>query len=288
MTNPTYLYFPGCKINRFLPQYGASTRAVLAELNIALDETELNCCGYPMRHENFSAAITAAARNLAIAAAKGLPLMTPCKCCYGSLKHADHWMRNDADLREQVNTVLAAEGLAWQEDTPIHHLLNILDEDVGVERLQDLARHPLNGLKVAASYGCHALRPGNITQFDNPLSPNLFERLIDATGATAVEWPLRLDCCGRPLWEKNNRFSLELMHSKIADARQSGAQIMATACTYCQMQFDTVQADHARDEEQLLPALLYTQLLGTAMGMPPDALGMSASRIPWAPDHRSS
>jgi len=283
MTSQKYLYFPGCKINRFLPQYDKSTRAVLSELNITLDETELTCCGYPVRHENFAAAMTAAARNLAVAAAKGLPLMTPCKCCYGNLKHADHWMRKDADLRQQVNAVLAREGLSWREDISIRHLLNILDEDVGLERLQDRIAYPLSGLKVAASYGCHALRPGNITHFDNPLSPTIFQRLITVTGATAVEWPMSLECCGRPLWKKNDRFSLALMTGKIEDARQSGAEVLATACTYCQMQFDTVQADHTPPKSRLLPALLYTQLLGSAMGLSSDALGLPDNRIPWSP-----
>lgn len=281
MAQKTYLYFPGCKMNRFLPQYSASTRAVLSELDIALDETELNCCGYPVRHENFAAAMTAAARNLAVAARKNLPLMTPCKCCYGNLKHADHWMRIDVDLRTQVNAVLAEEGLAWEDNIPIVHLLNMLDTDIGTKRLRTYISHPLEGLDVAASYGCHALRPGNITQFDNPLSPTVFERLIAATGATPMDWPLRLECCGRPLWKKNNRFSLELMNTKIEDARQSGAQILITACTYCQLQFDDVQADHAGNDTTQLPAVLYTQLLGTAMGLSPDDLGISTNRIPW-------
>ncbi|MGD9187656.1 MAG: heterodisulfide reductase-related iron-sulfur binding cluster, partial [Desulfobacteraceae bacterium] len=61
---------------------------------------------------------------------------------------------------------------------------------------------PLTNLRVAAHYGCHALRPANITGFDNPLTPTIFERLIEATGASIADWPLRLDCCGHPLWKK--------------------------------------------------------------------------------------
>jgi len=71
------------------------------------------------------------------------------------------------------------------------------------------------------------------------------------------------------------------MAGKIEDARQSGAEVLVTACTYCQMQFDTVQADHARQNSPLLPALLYTQLLGTAMGLSADTLGLTDNRIPW-------
>lgn len=283
MAAETFLYFPGCKIDRFVPQYGVSTRAVMTQLGITLDETELNCCGYPVRHESFTASILAAARNLAIAAAKGLPLMTPCKCCYGNLKHADYWMRRDSHLRRQVNAILAKEGLAWQKEIHIRHLLTVLDETVGHQRLQEAVIRPLTGVRVAAHYGCHALRPGNITHFDNPLSPTIFERLVAVTGAIAVQWPLRLECCGHPLWEKNNRLSLALMTEKLNDARQSGAQILTTACTYCQMQFDTIQAGHANDAAQRLPAVLFTQLLGRAMGLPDEILGLADNRIRWTP-----
>ncbi len=284
MTLPTYLYFPGCKINRFLPQYGVSTRAVMAELGIALDEAELNCCGYPVRHENFTAATVAGARNLAIAAAKGMPLMTPCKCCYGSLKHTDYWMRRDSGLRHHVNAILGEEGLEWTDDIVIHHLLTVLDEVVGAKQVRARIERPLNGVRVAAHYGCHALRPGNITQFDNPLSPTLFERLVELTGASAVEWPLRLECCGHPLWQKNNRFSLSLMTGKLEDASQAGADLLTTACTYCQMQFDSVQADHVSEGGALVPAVLFTQLLGTAMGLSDELLGLKENRIPWTLD----
>lgn len=284
MNCETYLYFPGCKLNRFLPQYDISVRAVMGALGIALDESELSCCGYTVRHENFVAAVAAASRNLAIAAAKRLPLMTPCKCCFGSMKHADHWMRKDSGLREKVNTLLADEGLVWQADIPVYHLLTVLDENVGIRQLQAHVTRPLDGLKVAAHYGCHALRPGNVTQFDNPLAPTIFERLVAVTGADAVSWALRLECCGHPLWEKNNRFSLALMENKLADARQSGAQVITTACTYCQMQFDDIQAEQISESYKRLPAVLYTQLLGTAMGLTPADLGLTNNRIQWLPD----
>ena len=236
MTVRSYLYFPGCKMDRFLPQYGRATLAVLAVLGIEIEQIELTCCGYPVRHENFLAAMTAAARNLALAAVMGRPLLTPCKCCYGNLKQADHWLHQKSDLRQQVNGLLKKEGLAWRPGIPIRHLLTALRDDVGLGTLKGHVRQPLVGLKAAAHYGCHALRPAGITQFDNPLAPTIFEQLISATGATAVEWPLRLECCGHPLWEKDNRFSLALMQNKLSDARQSGAQVMVTACTYRQMQ----------------------------------------------------
>jgi heterodisulfide reductase subunit B len=275
MIPTTYLYFPGCKISPFLPQYDTATRAVLSAFDIRLDHTELNCCGYPVRHQNLAASVLAAARNLAIADRAGLPLLTPCQCCFGNLKQAAYWLGENDELRRFVNNQLDAEGLRWHQDIPVRHLLSVLAEDIGIEAIRPRVKRPLKGVYVAAHYGCHALRPGHVMQLDNPLAPTLFENLIAALGATPVDWPLRLECCGHPVWEKNPTLSLKLMARKLEDARAAGAQILATACTYCQIQFETVRAAHPEEDDTPLPAQLYPQLLGIALGMPSDALGLA-------------
>ncbi len=275
MQTRRYLYFPGCKLEPFLPRYDRSTRRVMAALDVELVERELNCCGYPVRDQDPVASVLAAARNLALAAREGLALMTPCQCCYGQLKHADHWLRQREDLRRYVNATLKEEGLIWKAGTGAFHLLQILATEIGPEAIRPRIRHPLKGLNIAAHYGCHALRPGHVTQFDNPLAPTLFEKLVDVTGATAVPWPLRLECCGHPLRGKNEDLATKLMQRKIEDACQAGAQVLATACTYCQMQFGAASsvAEGHKADGPFLPAVLYTQLLGRAMGLPEDEPG---------------
>ena len=276
-----YLYFPGCQINTQLPQYDRSLRAIMAQLDVALDDREMNCCGYPVRHQDLTASVLAAARNLAVAARKGLALMTPCQCCYGNLKHADYWLRQRPQLRHDVNAILKREGLAWTEGVRVHHLLSVLTNEIGLPSIRKRIAQPLSGLRIAAHYGCHALRPGPVVRFDNPLAPSLFEKLLQAAGATTVDWSLRLECCGHPQWGKNDRLSLALMKRKIEDAHQAGAQLLATACTYCQMQFDAVRADQGRENRVGvdLPAVLCTQLLGRAMGLADEQLGIEANRI---------
>jgi len=276
MAPTTYLYFPGCKITPFLPQYDTATRAVLNAFAIRLDDTELNCCGYPVRHQNLAASVLAAARNLAIADRQGLALLTPCQCCFGNLKQAAYWLSENAELRRFVNAQLDTEGLHWHEHIPVRHLLSVLAEDIGIDAIRTRVVHPLEGVSVAAHYGCHALRPGHVVQLDNPLAPTIFENLITAIGATPVDWPLRLECCGHPVWDKNPTLSLKLMARKLEDARAAGAQVLATACTYCQIQFETVRSAHPVKDNTPLPARLYPQLLGQALGLPPDVLGLAS------------
>lgn len=270
MSDLRYLYFPGCKLTPLLPLYDRATRDLLALFNISLESMELNCCGYPVRHVDFTAAMLCGARVLAVAAQKGLPVLTPCKCCYGNLKHADYWMRRNDELRRRVNGLLEQEGLVWSKGVVVRHLLNALVEDVGIERIGARVTRPLNGLPVAAHYGCHALRPAEVTQFDNPLAPTIFEKLLAATGAEPVDWPLRLDCCGHPLREKNDHLASMLMHRKRIDADAAGARILVTACTYCQLQFESVEKKNSSNSQNSvdLPAVLVSQVLGYAMGLP--------------------
>jgi heterodisulfide reductase subunit B len=222
-----------------------------------------------------------AARNLALAGQRGLDILTPCKCCYGSLRHADHWLRKNPALRQEINDALRAEGLEWGEGIRIRHLLSVLAQEVGLEAIGERVKKRYKGLKIAAHYGCHALRPSQVVDFDDPLAPTLFESLVEVTGAESVDWQRRLECCGNPLWGKNDALSLDLMGKKMADAGKAGADYLCTACTYCQMQFDTVQ-DEAWSQERKaegVAAILYPQLLGLSMGFSEEALGLDHNKI---------
>jgi heterodisulfide reductase subunit B len=278
------LYFPGCKLEPDLPAYDWATRAVLDALAVQLVDDELNCCGYPVRHQNFAAFLLSAARNLALAEARGLDILTPCKCCFGSFKHALHWLRLKPALGREINQHLAKEGLRWEDRSEVIHLLSLLHRKVGGEALKARVTAPLTGIRVAPHYGCHALRPVAVTGFDNPTAPRIFEDLVTATGATPVPWSRRTECCGNPLREKNLRISLALMERKLASAREAGADYLCSACTYCQLQFDGLRRHHPEADPTLGPdsvaAILYPQLLGLAMGLGPERLGLTPETMP--------
>jgi heterodisulfide reductase subunit B len=269
-----YLFFPGCRIPYYLKEYGSSSRAVLRLLGIDLIDIELNCCGYPIRHQNYASAILCAARNFALAQKIGLNILTPCKCCFGNLKRAEHELMEDGSLREFINRELEKEGLFWEKGIQVQHILSVLYHDIGIEAIKTRIKKPASGLKVAAHYGCHALRPSNVMQFDNPFNPTVFEELVRVTGADAIDWERRLECCGNPLWGKNNSLSIQLMRKKLEDALYAGADCICTACTYCQMQFVTIRHEALKgdDLEKKIPAILYTQLLGRSLGIEDSAL----------------
>ncbi len=277
-----FALFHGCNIPARVEQYADATAAVCARLGIELVEmTAFNCCGYPARNTDHRAYVLSAAKNLAVAEQSGLDMLVMCKCCYGSLKKAEYFLNQDPELTADINHILARENLGYGNKTRVKHLLSVLYHDVGLERLKDEISKAYSGLQIAVSYGCHALRPSNVTAFDDPVSPKIFDELVETTGAFSVAWTRKLDCCGAPLTGINDQLAMDMAQKKIDSAREAGAQFICTACPYTQLQFDGVQMRlnaQSNDGKPLAP-ILYPQLLGLSMGIDEKTLGISKNEI---------
>jgi heterodisulfide reductase subunit B len=271
-----------CPTPTMLKQYELSANAVLQKLGIeAVDIKEFSCCGYPIKNFNFKAYVLASARNLALSERENLDLLTVCNCCYGSLKHVDHLMKDEASLRNEINLTLEKEGLQYEGDIGPKHFLQVLYDDIGIETIRDMVVSPFDGLKIATHYGCHLLRPREVVQFDNPFSPTKLDQLVEITGAKSVDWLTKLECCGSPLWGVNDELSLDLTENKLKNAKQGGADYLCVVCTYCQLQFDRVQniLISQRSAEYQLPSILYTQLLGLSLGIDGETLGLAENQV---------
>jgi heterodisulfide reductase subunit B len=277
-----FAIFLGCNIPIRLKQYETASRAVLEALGVRLvDIREFNCCGYPLRNIDLKAFVLSSARNLALAEKENLNMLVLCKCGYGTFRMADHLMKENAKLREEVNAILGKEGLRYEGETQIKHLLSVLFNDVGTEAIRERIARPYENLRVATHYGCHALRPSGIVEFDDPLAPTIFDQLVEATGAESVEWSMKLECCGAPLLGTNDELSWKFTEKKLADAKRAGAHYLATGCPFCQIQFDTMQQtnESERGTNHHVPAILYPQLLGLCMGIDKAILGLHNAEI---------
>jgi heterodisulfide reductase subunit B len=273
--------FLGCNIPARVPQYEVSARAVLGRLEVdVVDVREFNCCGYPLRNMDLKAYLLFSARNLALAEKKELPVMTLCQCCFGSLKKADHLLKTNSDLREEMNGYLKKEGLSFQGKIEVKHLLTVLHKDIGISRLKEKISSGFKNLKIATHYGCHVLRPSDVMQFDNPVAPVLFDQLVTITGAKSVDWPLKLECCGAPVRGVNDRLSMDLTEKKLNSGKAAGADYLCVACPWCHLQFDSVQRTitQKQNTNHPLTSVVFPQLLGLAMGISKDALGMDQNQ----------
>ena len=210
-----------CVTSVYLKQYETSTDAVLKTLGVGIvDIKKFNCCGYPLKNFDSKAYILSSARNLALAKEKGLDIMTLCNCCYGNLKHVNHLLNEDSSLKDDISATLNKEGLVYDCNVEIKHVIEIIYRDIGIEHVRELINRKLDGLKIAIHYGCHILRPRQLVQFNEPGTIFIFDQLIEATGADIISWPAQSDCCGSPMLGIDDELSMDLTHKKMKDARQ--------------------------------------------------------------------
>ncbi len=271
-----YLYYPGCSLTASAREYDLATRAVMAAAGVKLTEIDgWTCCGAsaaaPISH---LLSLSLSARNLALAeqAADEGQVLVPCSACYLNLKKAHDALRNNAESRASINEALAAVDLTATGSVRVRHLLDVLAKDLGAQHLAPLMKRSLSGLTVAAYYGCQCLRP--YQEFDDPERPVSIEPLIEATGAAVHAWEMGGRCCGASLVSTQPEAGLKRVCAILKAAR--GADLIVTVCPMCQMNLDAWQAKASRmaGEDLSITVLYLPQLLGLAMGLDRDELGL--------------
>jgi len=256
---------------------------VLKELGVELVDIDLfSCCGpVPLRSISFEMFLTVGARNLALAEAEGLDIMCLCSGCYSTLTDVNHHLKENSELRAAINKRLEPLGMTYQGGIQVRHFLKVLHQDVGLASIKERVVRTYNGLQIATHYGCHTLRPSKVMQFDASSPPTLFDDLVEATGAKSIYWGAKWQCCGGPLLGVNENLAMDLCENKLSDAKAWKADFLCTACPFCQVEFDTIQGKIAADRDRTydIPSILYPQLLGLAMDLDRDLLGMDGNRL---------
>ncbi|RJR28171.1 MAG: disulfide reductase [Candidatus Latescibacterota bacterium] len=271
-----YTYYPGCSVNATANIYQDSIDAIAPALGLELEELEdWNCCGataYMSVQELMSFAISA--RNLALAEPLHRDVVTPCSACYTVLNKTNRYFAEYPDLRKKIGQALEAGGLSYSGNVRVRHLLDVVCSDVGCEKIRSLVVKKLSGLKVAPYYGCQIVRPE--TDFDDPDDPVKMNKLIETLGAENVDYRMKTACCGASLMGTQEELAMRLCRNLLLDAERRGAHCLVTICPLCQMNLDVYQGKvNALFKTKFnLPVLYFTQLIGIALGMPPEKLGL--------------
>ena len=277
-----YLLFLGCVIPYRVSSYEISTRKILDKLGAELAEMpDFTCCGFPLDPVNHEMMLTLAARNLSLAEQQNLNIMTLCNGCFGVLNHVNKELKEDKKLKARVNEYLKEIGREFKGTTTVKHLIHVLSEDIGFERIRESVKKPLNPLKVAVHTGCHVMRPAKYVGSDDPENPTLLKKLVRVTGAECLDYIDENECCGNPIIGVNSQIPLQLARHKLNNIKAVGAQALITVCPFCHMMYDLHQPriERAFNEKFGIPVLHYPQLLGLAMGMTPDELALKDLRV---------
>lgn len=282
MTESKYLLFLGCAIPYRLSSYEISTRKVLNKLGVELVEMpEFNCCGFPLDPVNHDMMLTLAARNLCLAEQQNLNIMTLCNGCFGILNHVNKELKEDKKVKEKVNGYLKEIGMEFKGTVTVRHLIHVLAEDVGFEKIKEAVQKPLSQLRVVQHSGCHVVRPAKYIGFEDPENPTTLKKLIQVTGAKCLDYMDETECCGAPIVGVNEKIPLQLAREKLDHIKAVGAQAMITCCPYCHIMYDLNQAriERAFNEKFGIPVLHYPQLLGLSMGIAPEELALKELRV---------
>ncbi|MCK4320657.1 CoB--CoM heterodisulfide reductase iron-sulfur subunit B family protein [Candidatus Bathyarchaeota archaeon] len=282
MTDLKYLFFLGCVIPYRLPSYEVSARKVLSKLGVELVEMpEFNCCGFPLDPVNHDMMLTFAARNLCLAEQQNLNIMTLCNGCFGILNHVNKELKEDKKVKEKVNGYLKEIGMEFKGTVTVKHLIHVLAEDVGFEKIKETVQKPLSQLRVAQHTGCHVVRPAKYIGFEDPENPTTLKKLIQVTGAKCLDYMDETECCGAPILGVNEKIPLQLAREKLDHIKDVGAQAMITCCPYCHIMYDLNQPriERAFNEKFGIPVLHYPQLLGLSMSIAPEELALKDLRV---------
>lgn len=275
MSETRYALFLGCTVPVRGFRYELSARKVLDVLGVKItDVRDFACCGYPVEGVHHLTSIALAARNLAIAEAEGLDVMTLCSACTGHMAKTAKHLSGETGSEELaiINEKLKDFDLEYKGKTKVRHFARVLLEDVGIEKIRDAVVRPLEGLKIAPHYGCHYIKPSNVFEgFDDPIHPTSLDRLIEATGATSVNYEDKLQCCGGGILAMGEETPMKMVQRKLEHIKAAGADAMTLLCPFCNIMYDEFQPtiETKFEKEYKIPSLFYSQLLGLAMGLDP-------------------
>jgi succinate dehydrogenase / fumarate reductase cytochrome b subunit len=282
-TSLRYAYFPGCVAQGACRELHQSTQVLARSLEIELIELKkASCCGSgTFKEDSQFLEDTVNARNIALAEALNLPLLTHCSTCQGVIGHVDDRLKaaqhENPTYVARVNELLEREGCSpYQGSGQVKHLLWALVGDYGLEALQQRVTRQLTGLKCAAFYGCYLLRAQDHLPYDDPYNPQSLENVVRSVGATPIYYRGRTQCCGWPLSSYAKEQSFKMAAGHIQEAIAAGADCLVTPCPLCHLQLDSRQPEVAQVTGQSLglPVLHLPQLVALALGATPDQLGL--------------
>lgn len=280
----SYALFLGCMIPAREASYELAVRKVFKALNIDLVDLEgANCCApAPIESLSHEASLAVSAYNICLAEEKGLDIIAICNGCFETLAKANELLKEDEHLRKRVNDILVSTGKQFRGSICVKDYLQVLRNDVGLERIKQIVSKPLSNLKVASFGGCHLLKPSNVLKFDDPEDPCVLDELIEITGAKSVPYHHKIKCCGGLLRGVNDDVARQLSREKLYNISQAKADCAVTVCPFCFISLDVGQLDVRRkfNETYNLPVFHYAELLALAMGLQPQELALNTHRVP--------
>lgn len=280
-----YALYPGCTVLGRGRNYEMAVRAVAGALGLELVENDdFECCGFPLKSIHHDTFLMMAARNILSAADKRLNICTLCSACTGSLTEVNKHLIEHFNEKARILALLRKNDMAYRlhENISVKHFAKVLFEDVGLDEIARFITRKLTGLKFAAHYGCHYLKPTGIYRNpEDPENPHSLDELIRITGAETLSYGTKTNCCGASIMAMNDDIAYSIAQMKLHELVKEAPDAIVLVCPFCSVMYDDNQRNIEQkfSEKYGIPVLYYPQLLGLAMGMDERVLGLRMNRV---------
>ncbi len=273
-------YFPGCSLLGSSREYGESLAAIAPLLGLELAEVpDWNCCGASAAHSlNHKLALALPARILALAEKAGFSeLLVPCSACFSRLAGTRFELADNAALRREISEIIE---LPYAGKTRVMNVVELLGR-CAANGLKDKIRQPF-GHKVACYYGCYLTRPTRLGTCQRAEDPQEMDEIVKVCGAEPVDWAFKVECCGAGLSVARLDAVANLSGRIVDDAVGRGAEAIVVACPMCHTNLDLRRdaIEQHRHQQYTIPVIYISQLIGLALGVAPDELGLQRHHIP--------
>lgn len=243
-------FYPGCSLEGMANDYALSIHAVFKALEIDLAEIDdWSCCGSTAAHslDQFMS-VALPARNLSVAEKIGRDIVTPCAMCFNRLRYS----------QEIIKKGLFDSPWKMTGDIQVHDMTRFLADPTMIELIRQRTSKSLNDLRIVSYYGCQMVRPPKITGVTDYENPMTLDRIVEAIGASAIDWSYKSTCCGASIGIARKDIQESLTQRILLKAQQAGAEAIVVSCPLCQSNLDIFQKNTDRFS---MPIFYFTELL---------------------------
>ena len=276
-------YFPGCTLKNHGKNFEDSALCALKALDITVQELERwNCCGtvFSLTTDDLIHHVAPVRNLIRTKQQDSDKLMTMCAMCFNTLKRSNERVKASQEDLDIINDLMYREEIKYEGDVEVLHLLEILKNDIKFETLARKVNKPLKGLKVASYYGCYLVRPDDIA-IDDAENPVMLDELMGVLGATAIDFPFKVECCGAYQTVDKPEVIADRTNQILTSARKQGAEMVVVSCPLCAFNLDHRQKETVAKfpEFKNMPVMYFTQLLAIALGCPEESLRLDLHYI---------
>ena len=263
-----YAYHPGNVAHSGSPEVGETMDAVARNLGLELTPLEgaTSCGAGIIKQANQRLQLALNARTFAMAESLGLEILSPCAATAGNLKQDLEKLRSDNILMKEINDVLFKTcGMEFTGNTEVHHLLHILVDEIGLDKVEKLAVNKFD-FRVAPYYSPYFQMEGACGG-DSVNDPEYFEKLVQSLGEGQSTGKAGPQCRSTRDFLRRTDRPKAISGSNLR-SKEEGADIIVSACNLSHSILDIYQGKASRATGIItnIPVIHLTELLSFAFG----------------------